>query len=412
MESHPVSSEPLRDPTFLAFWTSRTLSTIAFQMLSVGVGWHIYDVTHSAFALGMVGLVQFLPQVVLTLIAGHAADRYDRRGLGAICQGIEALTTVALVLASVLAPRNVTIIYTALALIGAARAFEGPTLQALLPALVPIEFLANASARSASATQVATIIGPALGGLTYGFGMPVVFGICSALFFTSAMLLRSLRVARRQADTSSPTLTSLLAGLRYIHERPVIFGAITLDLFAVLLGGATALLPIYARDILHTSPWGLGLLRSAPALGALIISLMLGRNVLRRRAGAIMFACVAAFGVATIIFALSHSFILSLVALIALGATDVVSVVIRLTLVQLRTPDAMRGRVNAVNWLFIGTSNQLGEFESGITAGWWGAVPAALVGGIGTLVVTALWMRFFPQLLAVDSLDHEHEERT
>jgi MFS family permease len=389
----------------LAFFLSaRAAATVAFQIQAVAVGWRMYALTGSALYLGLVGLAQFLPMFVLTLAVGHVIDSHDRRGIVRICQLVEALATGLLAagsLAGLLGKESILLI---VAVIGAARAFEGPSMQSLLPALVSPESFPQAAAWSASALQVATIVGPALGGLLYAISPTFVFVAASLLFLGSSALVSMIRTERKPPSRESATLKSVFAGIAFIRARQVILGAISLDLFAVLLGGATALLPIYARDILATGSWGLGLLRSAPAFGALSMSLFLARRPLRRRVGRTMFLAVTVFGLATIVFALSTSFALSLCALAVLGASDVVSVVVRQSLVQLQTPDEMRGRVSAVNSMFIGTSNQLGEFESGLTASWFGTVPAVLIGGIGTLAVVALWVRLFPRLAKADTL--------
>lgn len=374
-------------------------------MQAVAVGWQIYALTGSAWYLGLVGLAQFLPMLMLTLLVGHVADRYDRRMIARICQIVEGLAAASLALGSFFGWQCKESILATVFVMGAARAFEGPTMQALVPGLVPASLLSRALAWSASANQTATIIGPALGGLLYAAGATTVYATVSVLFLTASVFIALIRGDYPAPRREPPSLQSLFAGIAYIRSHPAILGAISLDLFAVLLGGATALLPIYARDILMTGVWGLGLLRSAPAIGALAMSVYLARHPLRRRVGRIMFASVAIFGLATIIFALSTSFLLSLVALVILGAADVISVVIRTSLVQMETPDEMRGRVSAVNFMFIGTSNQLGEFESGATAALFGTVPAALIGGIGTLMVVVVWMRLFPKLLTTDSLE-------
>jgi len=288
--------------------------------------------------------------------------------------------------------------------IGGARAFTMPAQQTLLPSLVPASLLPRAVAANATAGQTAIVLGPALGGFLYVAGPALVYALCAALLVSASVLNSTLRIERRPRSQEPPTLATVFAGIAYIRRRRELLGAISLDLFAVLLGGATALLPIYARDILHTGPWGLGLLRSAPAVGALSMAVWLAHHPLERNAGRRMFAGVALFGIATIVFGVSRSFALSLAALIVLGASDMISIVVRLSLVQLRTPDAMRGRVSAVNSMFIGASNQLGEFESGVTAAWFGTVPAVVIGGIGTLLIVVLWMRWFRELAAVDSL--------
>ncbi len=395
----PLPTSPLlKHPGFVEFWFSRLNSMFAFQMVSVAVGWQIYAITHRALDLGLIGLVQFVPSLVFALPAGHAADLFDRRRVALACQTVEALATCALALGSILHWFDEPAILTVVFVIGCARAFEFPAMQALLPSMVPAKLLSRAMAASAAAGQSAMIIGPALGGFLYVAGPSVVYVISALLSLSAAALMLRLRLERPPQKRVPPTLRTLFAGIGFIRQRPVILGAISLDLFAVLLGGATALLPVFARDILHTGPWGLGILRAAPAVGALAMSLYLARRPLTRRVGYIMFYSVAGFGLGTLVFALSNSFVLSCATLFALGALDMVSMVIRGALVQIDTPDEMRGRVSAVNAIFINTSNQLGEFESGITAQWWGAVPATLVGGIGTLVVVALWMWWFPAL--------------
>jgi len=378
---------------------------MAFQMLGVAVGWQIYAITGSAMYLGLVGLAQFLPMFLLTLVVGHVADRYDRRNIARICQTIEGLSAGALALASFGGWQSKESILLIIFIVGAARAFEGPTLQALLPGLVPVQIFPRAAAWSSSAMQTATIVGPALGGFLYAAGPAVVYLTTGIVFLAASAFVALIKIERLPLRHEPVSVQSVFAGVSYIKNHREILGAISLDLFAVLLGGATALLPVYARDILVTGPWGLGLLRSAPAVGALMMSVYLARRPLRRRVGRSMFRAVAVFGAATILFAVSTSFLLSFSLLVILGASDVISVVIRHSLVQIRTPDEMRGRVSAVNSMFIGASNQLGEFESGVTAALFGTVPAVLIGGIGTILVVMLWVRFFPQLAGVDTLD-------
>ncbi|HJV34372.1 MFS transporter [Geomonas sp.] len=407
-ESTTLSS-PLSHPPFRRFWLGRLASTLAYQMQGVAVGWQIYALTGSAWYLGLVGLAQFLPMFLLTLVVGHTADRYDRRRISAICQLIQGVALTSLAVGSFSGWLGKEAILCIVFVIGAARAFEGPTMQALFPALVPQEVIPRAAAWSASANQTASIVGPAVGGILYAVGPTTVYAVAAFLFFAAVLSISSIRVARPTAKREPVSIKSLFAGIAFIRSRREILGAISLDLFAVLLGGATALLPVYARDILFTGPWGLGLLRAAPAIGALTMSVFLARTPLRRRVGRTMFASVAIFGVGTIVFAVSTSFTLSMGALIVLGAADVISVVIRSSLVQIETPDEMRGRVSAVNAMFIGTSNQLGEFESGATAALFGTVPSVLIGGIGTLLVIFIWMRLFPQLLNVDTLGPAEE---
>jgi MFS family permease len=389
---------------FLLFWLARVFSIVGFQVSAVAVGWQVYELTGSAFNLGMVGLVQFLPMVVLTLAAGHVADRYDRRFITRTCQFIECVAASALALGSLEGGLHIAGIFAAVALIGAARSFENPTMAALLPGLVTPRQLPKAAAVMSSAVQTAFIIGPALGGLLYAAGAIVPYAVAASLFLLAGIFSGSMRLNRPTNYSKATGFRSVFLGITFIRTHPAVLGAISLDLFAVLLGGATALLPIFARDILHTGPWGLGMLRSAPAAGALVMSLILARHPLNRRVGRIMFGAVIIFGMATIVFAVSTSLALSIAALMTLGAADVFSVVIRMTLVQLSTPDEMRGRVSAVNALFIGTSNQLGEFESGVTAAIFGLIPAVLIGGIGTIAVALIWMYLFPELRNTDSL--------
>lgn len=392
---------------FRRYWIARVFTAGAYQMQTVAVGWQMYDLTRSALDLGLVGLAHFIPRLLLTLPAGELADRWDRRRIVAICQLVEAIAMLTLALGSVFGLVGREALFMLAVVIGSARTFEMPTTQALLPSLVPTALFPQAVALSASAMQAATILGPALGGLLYVFGPTTVYGVCGGLFLVAAVLVSTLHPAPRKAAVMAKGLGALLAGIRFIRGRPVVLGAISLDLFAVLLGGATALLPIYARDILHTGPLGLGLLNAAPAVGALIVSVWLAHFPLRARVGRTMFIAVAVFGLATLVFAVSQVFVLSLAALLVLGASDMISVVIRQSLVQLETPDEMRGRVSAVNSIFIGASNQLGEFESGVTAALFGVVPAVVLGGVGTLLVAGLWLRLFPELAQRDRLTSE-----
>ncbi len=383
---------------FAQFWVARIASGFGFQMISVAVGWQIYAMTGRALDLGLIGLVQFVPSLLFALPAGHVADQFERRRVVILCQVLEWIAIALLTLGSILHVLDETRILALVCIISTAKAFEFPPMQAMVPGLVPERMLPRAMAASASASQIAMIAGPALGGLLYAFGPAFVYGPAAVLYLAAIAAMTMLRYERVPPRREPATLRTVFAGVSFIRARPVVFGVISLDLFAVLLGGATALLPIFARDILHTGPWGLGLLRAAPAVGALAMSIWLARHSLENHVGSIMFVSVAAFGVATIVFALSTTLWLSLAALFALGAFDMVSMVIRGALVQLETPDAMRGRVSAVNAIFINTSNQLGEFESGLVAAWLGAVPATLIGGVGTLVVVALWMTLFPSL--------------
>ena len=392
-------------PAFVYFWFTRVASIVAYQMLTIAVGWQVYALTSSTLDLGLVGLVQFVPAFALLLLAGHVADRFDRRRVVRVCQCVQALVAAGLAAGSAMGWINEHAIFALVFAVGAARAFENPAMQSLLPALVPSRILPRAVASSASAAQTAIIVGPAAGGLLYVAGPSFAYGTCAVVFVVAAVLNGFIRHEQVPRKGEPATLRSVFAGLTFIRSRQAMMGAITLDMVAVLLGGATALLPVYARDILHIGPWGLGLLRSATAVGALTMALYLARRPLQRHAGRTMFIAVAVFGAATIVFGLSRSFALSFAALLVLGASDMISVVVRASLIQLSTPDAMRGRVAAVNAMFIGTSNQLGEFESGATAALLGTVPSVVVGGIGTLLVVLLGVRIFPQLVRIDRLD-------
>jgi MFS family permease len=394
-----------REPNVRGFVGVRACLALAGQMQIVAIGWYIYQLTGSAWHLGFVGLVQFLPGIVLFPLTGHVADHFDRRRVVQWSMWVQALASLALMGIAAHPDVGLWALYVVLAVIGAARSFSMPALSSLLPNLVPAALFPQAVAIGSSVFQIATIVGPAIGGLIYAVDELVLFGVAAGLYFVAIGLVRSLRpIAQLPAAAPTAEETGVLAGLRFIRTHPILLGAISLDLFAVLLGGVTALLPIYARDILTVGPTGLGMLRSAPGVGAAIVGLVLAQRTIDRRAGPLMLACVAGFGLATVVFALSTTVWVSVAALVALGGFDMVSMVIRQTLVQMSTPDAMRGRVSAVHFLFIGASNQLGEFESGVTAALFGAVPAALMGGIGTLAVVALWTMLFPALRRVDSL--------
>src|SRR5882672_4323352 len=408
--SHPpmsptdaVPQSILRHRPFAFYWSARTCAAMGYQMLGVAVGWQMYALTGSAFDLGLVGLTLFLPAAAFMLVAGQIADRYDRRRLLQIWQTVEGLAAAALAIGSVSGWVSKAFILAAVFVFGVGRAFDAPTQQTLLPGVVPTALFPRAVAASASTTQLATISGPAVGGILYAFGAAVPYTTCCALFLTSVILLAFVRIERFVSSRSPISFEAFFAGISYIRRNPIVLGVISLDLFAVLLGGTTALLPIFASEIFHTGPEGLGLLRASPAVGALAIMTLLTISPLTRRVGRIMFTSVACFGLATIVFALSTSFVLSMAALAVLGASDAVSVVIRMTLVQIETPDEMRGRVNAVNSLFAGTSNQLGDFRAGTMAAWLGAIPAVLVGGVGILLVVLIWTRVFPALKDVDS---------
>jgi MFS family permease len=399
------SSALLKYPSFLLFVLSRAFSRFSGQIAAVAVGWQIYDLTGSAFDLGMVGLVQFLPTALLVFAAGHAVDRYERKRVVQICLIVEALTALLLAWGAYTGSLTVPEIFVAMAVLGTAGAFESPATAALLPLVAPPGSLQRATAISSGVGQIATITGPALGGLAYVVSPALPYGLMVAFCLAGAILMGAIRLAQPAVVRDAATPADLFAGVRFVRDNPAILGTISLDLFAVLLGGATALLPIYARDILQTGPLGLGILRAAPAVGALLMTAVLARHAINRRVGMRMFQAVIVFGVATVVFAVSRLMPLSVLALAIMGAADTVSVVIRFSLVQLATPDAMRGRVGAVNFLFINASNQLGQFESGVTAALLGAMPAAVLGGVGTVAIALLWMKLFPTLRNVERLE-------
>lgn len=375
------------------------------QIQSVAVGWQVYELTGDPLSLGLVGLAQFGPMFLLTLPAGDIADRVHRGKLLAATFAAQAATAGLLALFTFSPVSDVWIVYLVLILFGAARAFSGPAGQSFLPLLVTPAQLPTAIAWSTSSFQIAVVAGPAIGGAALIFGPLIAYLLCLFFFLGAAIAMVFLPVTMpERVRSEEAALTRMLAGARFVWAKPIVLGAISLDLFAVLLGGVTALLPVFAKDILDVGPDGLGLLRSAPAVGAAIVSITLGFLPLQRRAGMWVYLSVALFGVATIIFGLSEIFWLSLAMLFLLGAADMVSVYVRLSLVQLATPDAMRGRVSAVNMLFIGASNELGEFESGVTAALFGVVPSVLIGGVGTILIVALWTRLFPALGKVDRL--------
>jgi MFS family permease len=393
-------------PDFRKYQAARFLLTLGIQMQSVAVGWHVYSITQRPLDLGYVGLAQFLPAILLSLVTGYTADRFDRRRILLVCYVVLAVCALLLFGLAREGGSSVRLLYVVLVLLGVARAFAGPAAQSLVTHLVPSEHLSSAVALNSTIFQVATIIGPALGGLLYGaVHAQGVYVACALMIGAAAAFLSSMEVRTGRMEHAAGSWGRLVAGVRYVWQRKVLLGAISLDLFAVLLGGAVALLPIFAQDLLHTGPWGLGLLRSAPAVGAAGMALVLALFPLRRQAGVTMLFCVALFGLATVVFGLSRHLWLSLACLVVLGAADMVSVVIRLTLVQLATPPEMRGRVSAVNMVFVGASNELGEFESGLTAEWFGAARAVVLGGVGTLLVVGLWAWRFPELRQVTRVD-------
>ena len=396
-------------PSYMRLWFARVSGTMGSQMLMVAVGWQMYELTASAWDLGLVGLYQFLPALLLTLVAGHVADRLHRGRIIAVCFALQALCAALLIAANLgwgaAAPWTSRELLLGLSvLLGVARAFQMPAQQALTPMLVPPAMLPRAMAFSSGGNQAAVVAGPALGGLIFVAGATAVYVTCAALFVAASVLICLVRYDHDPAPHEKVTVRTLLAGAEFVWHHKALLGAVSLDLFAVLLGGATALLPMFAKDILHVGPWGLGLLRSAPALGAVVVAVALTRWPLTRRVGHTMLAAVALYGVCMLVFGVSTHFVLSLAALAVSGGADMVSMVVRQTLVQLETPNDMRGRVSAINSVFIGASNQLGEFESGATAALMGPVGSVLAGGVGTLLVAALWFKWFPSLAQRDRM--------
>lgn len=390
---------------FLRFWAARFLATFSTQIVSVGVGWQIYDLTRDPFDLGLVGVIQFAPALLLVLVTGAVADRFGRRlimGLAALMEAACAAALLALTFHGLAGP---TPIFMVLAVFGIARAFFGPASASLVANLVPAEDFANAVAWNSSAWQTATIVGPVAGGLLYGLSAELAYGVATALMLGSAILVFSIPKPAQRSEMEKPSVETLFAGFRYIWGEKVVLGAISLDLFAVLLSGAVALLPVYARDILELGPWGLGLLRAAPGIGAIVVAVWLAGHPIRDHAGLVMFVFVALFGLCTAVFGISTVPWLSIAALALLGATDMVSVYIRETLIQLWTPDRVRGRVNAVNGVFVGASNELGEFRAGTMAALIGTVPAVVFGGVGAVAVAGIWAWAFPELRKVKRLE-------
>ncbi len=395
---------------------AKALSVTGGQMQTVAVGWHVYEITRRPLDLGLVGLAQFVPAAALSLVAGHAADRFDRRRILLAFHLGMVFASLALFAIARSGTPSILPIYGVAMMLGVLRTFAGPANQSLLPHLVPAELFPSAVGWSSSVWQIAAIVGPALGGLIYGLGKghahaaALVYAAAGALSLAAFVAIAAMRLRIGRMEQRAMSWATVLAGVRFVFREKIVLGSISLDLFAVLFGGAVALLPVYARDILHVGPTGLGLLRSAPALGAATVAVTLAYRPLGRRLGPILFASVAVFGLATIVFGLSRSFLLSLLALFVLGAADMISVVIRQLLVQLATPPSMRGRVSAVNLVFVGASNELGEFESGATAALLGVVPAVVVGGVATCLVVALWSALFPGLRTLDAVPKPAED--
>jgi len=402
---------------FRLYQSARLFVILGAEAQSVAVAWQVYQITHSALALGYTGLALFLPGIFVMLAAGHAADRYDRRGIILICYTVQFVCTSALLYFALSGTRRIWPIYAVLVGIGLGRAFSGPASSAMVPSLVPKDHFVNAITWGATIYQIANMVGPAIGGLLFTLpltgvladynGAAVVYAFTLLMLALFIVFVSMIRTRVERTEKKAFNLSTMLAGLKYVWETKLLLGSISLDLFAVLLGGAVALLPIYATEILHAGPRGLGLLRAMPSVGALAVSLTMVWKPIKRRAGMTMLICVAIFGAATVVFGLSRSMLLSLIALTIIGASDMISVVVRSSVLQLATPPEMRGRVSAVNWLFIGASNEFGEFESGLTAHWWGAVRAVVVGGIGSLLVTGAAAVLFPALRRADKLTAE-----
>lgn len=414
----PAAGEPqglravLQHRAFTRYLVARFASSFAVQMQTVAVGAQVYELTRDPLDLGLIGLSQFVPFVLLVLFAGQAADRWSRKWIIAVCFAIELACAGALLAFTLTGISDPLPVFGVMIVFGIARAFMAPAGQALMPNLVPTALFSNAVGINSSMWQVATIAGPALGGVLYGVAGPAtVYATVAALLVLSLLLMIGVNAPRTPRATEPATWHTVLEGLRFVWRRRPVLGAISMDLFAVLFGGATALLPAYAADVLHVGPEGLGWLRAAPGVGAALMAAWLTVHPISRHAGPWMFVGVAVFGVATIVFGLSTSFWLSMAALFVLGAADMVSVFVRHILVQLETPDAMRGRVGAVNSMFIGASNELGEFESGVTAAWWGLKPAVVVGGLATLAVAGLWAKWFPELRRLDRFPEVRDDR-
>ncbi len=392
----------LQYPAFTRFLSARLLASVAVQMQTVAVGWQVYAITGNPLDLGLIGLSQFLPFVLLVLPAGHVADRHNRALILASCIALEFFCALALLAFTLSGLAVVWPVFAVMVVFGVARAFSMPAGQAIMPNLVPPALFSRAVAVNSSTWQLSTIAGPAIGGLVYLAGPDVVYASVAGLLATAFLFVVGVKTEKPARPDTPDTWHTLLEGLRFVWRKKVILGAVSLDLFAVLFGGAVALLPAIASDILHVGPDGFGWLRAAPGIGAAVIALALAWRPITRHVGAMMFAGVAVFGVATVVFGLSTNFALSLLALVVIGASDMVSVYIRHMLVQLETPDAIRGRVSAVNAVFIGASNELGDFESGVTAAWWGLKPAVVVGGVASVAIAGLWMRWFPALRRID----------
>ncbi len=393
-------------PSFVLYQVARFCIVLATEMQVVALGWQVAEITNSPLDVGLIGLFQFLPGLLLFLVSGYTADRFNRRKVLTLGYAGFGVCSALFLMITERGVRNVYAFYAVSALVGAVRSFNAPASRAILPALVPDEHFQSAFTWGAIFFEAATIIGPAAGGFLYAAfrGAAGVYALAAAAAICASLSMMGVKMRPRERTQVNRSWKNVLAGFEYVWREKIVLGSISLDLFAVLLGGAPALFPFYAKQILHTGPWGLGLLRCSPAIGAAIMAIWVAYRPLRRHAGAKMFWCVAGFGVSTIVFAFSRNLALSMIALVFVGATDMVSVVIRGVFIQLATPDEMRGRVNAVDMIFIGTSNEVGSFESGITAAWLGLVPACVLGGVGAIVVTGLWAWIFPALRKADRL--------
>jgi len=400
-----AASNALRHRPFVFYWLSSIAAGFAVQIMSVSVGWQVYDITRNPLDLGFVGLAQFLPPLLLVLVTGLAADTFNRRLIMALCLALEVVCAAGLILFTLAEPKSVWPVFVILALLGIARAFFNPAADALAPNLLPRSAIAHGISLTSMTWQIANIVGPVAGGVLYGLSGAVAYGVAALLVLAAAAMVLLIGQVAQENHAAETSLSTLLAGFHFIRRARIVLGAISLDLFAVLLGGAIALMPVYARDILAVGPWGLGMLRASPGVGAIAMALWLTRYPIRDRAGVILFVCVAGFGLATLVFGVSTSVPLSIAALAVAGACDMISIYVRETLLQLSTPDEVRGRVNAVNRVFIGASNELGEFRAGVVAAWIGAVPAVVIGGVGTMLVAGLWSRWFPELRTARRLD-------
>jgi len=406
MNAQGASPKSLRQHRpFALYWGSRVCSTVALQMQAVAVGWLIYDITRNPLDLGLVGLVQFIPAVLFVLFAGHAADRYDRRIIIRVCQSVSGLAMAALAIGSAFGWLSRDTLLAIVFFTGAARAFEQTALATLLPGIVPVSLLSRATAASASAFQIAVIGGPAVGGLLTAISPVLVFALCCLLYIISSTVISMVTVERNASLRKPVSFAVLFAGFRYIWHNRLILGAISIDLFAVVVGSVYALLPVFARDVFHVDSSGLGILRASPGVGALVAAVLLAHRPPKQHVGRMIFAAVGAYAIAVIIFAMSTSFFLSMGLLAILGFSDMVSVVIRTTLIQLQTTDEVRGRVGAVNSLFVIASNQLGDFRAGLAASWIGTVPAVLVGGVGALMVVAVSRMMFSSMYRIEALE-------